>query len=78
VADPQTEIATNEHMASVWMRGDGTGYYFDCPTCHFYKNGSLGICRRVGCGDAVVKVEIHVTSPVSKGCTDARPFAPTD
>lgn len=52
----------NGHLAATWMRGDGTGYYFDCPTCHFYKNGSLGPCRKIGCNDTVVKVEIRTVS----------------
>lgn len=60
---------TNEHLAAAWMRGDGTGYYFDCPTCHFYKNGALGPCRNTSCSDTVVKVEIRVTT--SEGADDA-------
>lgn len=44
------ENDADAHLAAVWMRGNGTGYYFTCPRCHFYKNNEPGPCRMIGCG----------------------------
>ncbi len=50
------------------LRGDGTGYFLDCPVCHFYKTADPGQpCRRLGCDGTVVKVEFVVTPPGSPG-----------
>ena len=49
------------HSITAWVRADGTGYYPDCPVCHFYKNMAAGRpCRRSGCPGTVVKVEFQV------------------
>ncbi len=52
------DCETGGYVVAVWMRGDGTGHYLDCPACHFYKNSDVGPCRMIGCDGMVVKVEI--------------------
>ena len=60
------------HLAAAWLRGDGTGYFLECPVCHFYKVSDPGEpCRRIGCDGIVVKVEFRVIPPGKEGQTDA-------
>lgn len=53
------------YVAAAWLRGDGTGYFIECPVCHFYKVSDPGQpCRRIGCDGVTVKVEFRVIPPV--------------
>lgn len=58
---------------SGWLREDGTGYFHDCPKCHFYKNVAVGPCRNTGCDGIVVQVEFRVTPPDPETWREAHP-----
>lgn len=47
--------------AYVW--GDGTGFFMDCPRCHFYKNSVSNEgdpCRSVTCTGTVERVSFRI------------------
>ena len=63
------------YVASARLRGDGTGYFIECPVCHFYKVSDPGEpCRRIGCNGVAVKVEFRVTSPAECICPSSLGF----
>lgn len=46
-------------IVTAYIDEKGNGFYIDCPKCHFYKNNSVGNCRRIGCDG--MSVAVHFT-----------------
>jgi hypothetical protein len=55
---------TQRHLWNAYLNEDGqSGFYVDCPTCHFYKNGIEDIggpCRNRLCTTGVV-IQVNFT-----------------
>lgn len=63
-------------LPAAYLRDDDTGFFFDCPRCHFFKNNHVGPCRQIGCGGSVERREFRVLPPAEETLTDVPDDAP--
>jgi hypothetical protein len=67
---PEQDLPYARHV-DAYVRGDGTGFFMDCPRCHFYKNAVShegDTCRNLTCTGTVERVAFRTISP---GTTEA-------
>jgi hypothetical protein len=58
--------ASPRHLSYAYLRPDGTGFYVDCPECHFFKNAPSDVgnpCRNALCRNGVVQQVEFVVTP---------------
>lgn len=69
----RAEAAPVARHIDAYIHGDGTGFFMDCPRCHFYKNSTSEPgepCRSTLCDGVVERVVFQVISPVRDGASD--------
>jgi hypothetical protein len=69
----RAEVAPAARHIDAYINGDGTGFFLDCPRCHFYKNATSEPgepCRSTLCDGIVERVAFQVISPVRDVTSD--------
>lgn len=58
----------SRHLNYAYVDEDGTGFFMDCPECHFFKNAPSdegNACRNMSCTTGVVvKVRFVLAQPM--------------